>query len=372
VFSAENPGFSTTLLIIILATVVGAVVLVLGITLICYRRRSPLKLNSPARDGKDGQGRGGKKGKKRKKRHGKWLSTSEEESELGELPPPPVIITDPNSLMPEKGILKNSCPKLDTRKGSDGSDSCRQRGSDSGASYIDQESVGTYNYDNEEDDDDEIREIFRINRDSGGSLENLENIPESASFDFVIPPPPPPQYLMQNVFPSPPSGSFPGKMCSPEGGESHPLMWRTALPPQTLSPPQSRIVRLRNFNDLMARFDKTVVDLSPSPDDPPVMQLSPSTCASEDTRNSESEGGGMFCYRGGGGGGASQSDHSPTSVASSSTTNNTAPHSHPYSHPHPHHYAQLYQRPSHNHNHTNLNQYLLKVGRLHFFFLDWK
>ncbi|KAL8603649.1 hypothetical protein ACOMHN_017146 [Nucella lapillus] len=332
--TAEDPAFSTTLLIIILATVVGGLVLVLGITLICYRRRSPLKLAVGA--GEKGNSVSSKNGKKKSGK--KWLS-SEDESELGELPPPPVIISDPNSMMPEKGILKNSCPKLvDGKRGSDSGGS-QQRGSESGGSYMDQDSVGTYNYD--DDDDLEIREIFR-DRATACSMENLDNMPESASFDFVIPPPPPPQFLMQNIFPSPPSSRQQQHrgMCEKQGsldGDSHPLMWRTPLPPQTLSPPQSRIVRLRNFNDLMMRFDKTMVDLSPSPDEPPV-QLSPSTCTSEDVRSSETEPDRLF-YR------ASHSDHSPTSVASSSTTQHTF---------NPHWMPSL----------GNLNQYLLKANNL--------
>ena len=266
----------------------------------------------------------------------KWMS-SEDESELGELPPPPVIISDPNSMMPEKGILKSSCPKLaDGKRGSDSGGS-QQRGSESGGSYVDQDSVGTYNYD--DDDDLEIREIFR-DRATTYSMENLDNMPESASFDFVIPPPPPPQFLMQSIFPSPPNSRQQRALHDQQfsqDADTQPLVWRTPLPPQTLSPPQSRIVRLRNFNDLMARFDKTTVDLSPSPDEPPV-QLSPSTCTSEDVRSSETEPDRLF-YR------TSHSDHSPTSVASSSTTQHT---------------FNPYGRPSIG----NLNQYQVKTNNL--------
>nr|KAG5701599.1 hypothetical protein BaRGS_019288 [Batillaria attramentaria] len=179
---------------------------------------------------------------------------------------------DPNSLMPEKGILKNSCPKLtmvDGKRGSDSGGSQGPRGSESGASYVDQDSFGPYMYDEDEDlEAAEIREIFRDQA--------------------------------------------------------------------TLSPPQSRIVRLRNFSDLMARFDKTMVDLSPSPDELPV-QLSPSTCTSEDVRSSETEPDRMY-YR------ASHSDHSPTSVASSSTTQHTLNNGRP--------------------SFGNVNQYMLKHNNL--------
>ena len=52
--------------------------------------------------------------------------------------------------------------------------------------------------------------------------------------------------------------------------------WRTALPPQTLSPPQSRIVKLKNLGDYvqMGSSSKAMIDLSPSPDDPPTHNLS--------------------------------------------------------------------------------------------------
>lgn len=339
--TAESPGLSTTWLIIILASVIGAVVLVLGITLICYRRQSPSKLgfsSSQKDNSKNKQKKHKQSGKKKK-----WLS-SEDESELGELPPPPVIISDPNSLMPEKGILKNSCPKLigSSQRGSDSGGSQGARGSESGTSYVDQDSVGPYLYDEDEDlEAEEIREIFH-DLAVGNSLDNLDNMPESASFDFVIPPPPPPQFHLQSIFPSPPAPRQRVKLepqstqTSQSDFDTAPLMWRSAIPPQTLSPPQSRIVRLRNFGDLMARFDKSTIDLSPSPDEPPV-QLSPSTCTSEDVRSSETEPDRMYCR-------TSHSDHSPTSIASSSTqhTHNTN------------------NRPSFG----NLSQYLLKRSNL--------
>lgn len=246
--------------------------------------------------------------------------------------------------MPEKGILKNSCPKLigSSQRGSDSGGSQGARGSESGTSYVDQDSVGPYLYDEDEDlEAEEIREIFH-DLAVGNSLDNLDNMPESASFDFVIPPPPPPQFHLQSIFPSPPAPRQRVKLepqstqTSQSDFDTAPLMWRSAIPPQTLSPPQSRIVRLRNFGDLMARFDKSTIDLSPSPDEPPV-QLSPSTCTSEDVRSSETEPDRMYCR-------TSHSDHSPTSIASSSTqhTHNTN------------------NRPSFG----NLSQYLLKRSNL--------
>jgi len=62
----------------------------------------------------------------------KKKGTSEEESDIGELPPPPVIISDPNSIMPERGILKNSRKSSDVSRSSDtytgtgGTDTCDQ------------------------------------------------------------------------------------------------------------------------------------------------------------------------------------------------------------------------------------------------------
>ncbi|XP_005107366.1 disintegrin and metalloproteinase domain-containing protein 22 isoform X2 [Aplysia californica] len=313
----DRGGISTTLLIIILATVIGGLFMAMGITFLCYRRRSPSK---NVKNGSSDKGNE-KNSKPRKRRWGrkkKWMS-SEEESEMSELPPPPVIVMDPDSAMPEKGILKNSSARLTSLDHRNSSDS-------NGCSNGDQDSVGPYMYD--EDEDAEAEEIRNIFRDE--STENLDHLQESASFDFVIPPPPqppPPQFPLPDYYPSPAAMRKPGQLDGMEyespygyGHQQHIQLlpqqqvptWRTALPPQTLSPPQSRIVKLRNLTDYMQQMNKATIDLSPSPDDPPTHTLSPSTCTSEDVRSSETEPDRMFAR-------TSHSDHSPTSVTSGST-----------------------------------------------------
>ena len=184
--------------------------------------------------------RKGKKGKK-------GQSTSEEESELGELAVPPIIVTDPGSALPGRGILKNSGVRL----------SSLDRGNqDQDKAYM----YGDNGNDDEDDDDDddnddaEIQDIFGENGDvPGGSTENMNQLQESASFDFMIPPPPPtlpePQHYYSTLMEPQPQA---------------PPTWRTPLPPQTLSPPQSRIIKLRNLSDFHQRNN---IDLSPSPED---------------------------------------------------------------------------------------------------------
>lgn len=249
---------------------------------------------------------------------------------MSELPPPPIIVMDPGSIMPEKGILKNSSARLTAMDKRGSIDSI-------GVSNGDQDSVGPYMYDDGEDAEaEEIRNIFRAE-----STENMDHLQESASFDFVIPPPPhppPPHFPLPDYYPSPASlrklGHFESGVMPPyDPYENHYGLtsqqiqllpqqlptWRTALPPQTLSPPQSRIVKLRNLTDYMHQFSgKATIDLSPSPDDPTSQQLSPSTCTSEDVRSSETEPDGMTNR-------TSHSDHSPTSVTSSSTQNTAGP-----------------------------------------------
>ncbi|KAH9518359.1 Disintegrin and metalloproteinase domain-containing protein 12 [Bulinus truncatus] len=311
----NNPGISTTLLIIILGTVVGGLFIAMGVTLICYRRRSPAKsvgIGSQA---------AGKKRRKKGWRSKKWNYT-DEESEMSELPPPPIIVMDPDSVMPEKGILKNSSARLTAMD--------HRNSSDSNGGSHDQDSVGPYMYDEDEDAEaEEIRNIFRED-----STENMDHLQESASFDFVIPPPPqppPPQFPLPDYYPSPAMLRRPGHMDShydyetPYQQHIHLLpqqqmpAWRTALPPQTLSPPQSRIIKLRNLSDYVQQLSsKGTIDLSPSPDDPPTNQLSPSTCTSEDVRSSETETDKMFSR-------TSHSDHSPTSVTSNSTQHTSGP-----------------------------------------------
>ncbi|GFR98288.1 disintegrin and metalloproteinase domain-containing protein, partial [Elysia marginata] len=240
-------GISTTLLIIILATVVFALVLCLGITLLCYRRRSPSKASQVKEDSKE-EKKGGRWNRRKGKKGKKGQSTSEEESELGELAVPPIIVTDPGSAVPGRGILKNSGVRLDSLdKGKDGS-----------KEYM----YGEGNDDDDDDDDDdfddnddaEIQDIFGDGEDmGGGSAENMSQLQESSSFDFMIPPPPPTLPEPQHYY---------STLAEPQ--PQAPPTWRTPLPPQTLSPPQSRIIKLRNFSDFHQRSN---IDLSPSPED---------------------------------------------------------------------------------------------------------
>lgn len=246
---------------------------------------------------------------------------------MSELPPPPIIVMDPGSVMPEKGILKNSAARLVTLDHRTSVDS-------HGGSHGDRDSVGPYMYDDGEDAEaEEICNIFRAE-----STENMDHLQESSSFDFVIPPPPqppPPQFPLPDYYPSPTSLQ---KINQLESGMAPtydpyglpPLQiqllpqqqvpgWRTALPPQTLSPPQSRIVKLRNLTDYMQQFNgKGTIDLSPSPDDLANQQLSPSTCTSEDVRSSETDPDRLTSR-------TSHSDHSPTSLTSSSTQHTSGP-----------------------------------------------
>ncbi|XP_046342747.2 disintegrin and metalloproteinase domain-containing protein unc-71-like isoform X1 [Haliotis rufescens] len=324
----EMDGLSTMWLIIILASVVGGLVLVLSLTLFCYRRRTPSKLQSAVTKGLLGSKDGGMDKKKAGFVNAKYIGlggvlpsyrpdalfgkkkkrmSSEDESDIGELPPPPIIISDPNSARPEKGILKNSMMRL---TGED-----NRRSSDSNG---DQESVGPYMYD--EDDDleaEEIREILGED-DFEQSLDALDQLPESSSFDFVLPQPPHPSFGMPCLHPSPPPPRRLGRLDLPLSTDyqHQPLLWKgTGYP---ISPPRSKIVRLRNLDELIRQIDKNTIDLSPSPDEPPV-QISPSTCTSEDVRSSETEPERHYHSA------HSQSDHSPTSFTSSSTRDTARP-----------------------------------------------
>ncbi|GFO40917.1 disintegrin and metalloproteinase domain-containing protein 1-like [Plakobranchus ocellatus] len=244
----DGGGISTTMLIIILATVVAALVLCLGITLLCYRRRSPSKASQT--DCKDGKRRC-KKVKKGKK----GQSTSEEESELGEMPAPPIIISNPDSAVPGRGILKKSgiCLMSVNAAGYTGLDTTKAYIYEDDDDEDDEEEDTNGNHE-VCDDDSEIQDIFGDSGDAedGGSTEHMNQLQESASFDFMIPPPPPtlpePHYYSTLTEPQPQA----------------PPTWRTPLPPQTLSPPQSRIIKLRNLSDFHQQGN---IDLSPSPED---------------------------------------------------------------------------------------------------------
>ncbi|XP_069110917.1 disintegrin and metalloproteinase domain-containing protein unc-71-like isoform X2 [Argopecten irradians] len=298
----EDNGFSSVWLIIILASVVGGLVFMLTMTFVCYRRRNPVKLFNKKKGffGKKGNKddkcvEAGNKlisfgnlpsyksdkmwGKKKKK---KGRLTSEEESDIGELPPPPIIISN-DAVKPERGILKH-CGKAEERRSSE---------SNTGGSDVtcDRESMDRYMYDEDDDDEaEEIQEILSRKFDTGNSMEEaLDQIAESSSFDFVLPMP---HFNSGNSGNSGNMHSSPRKMMMGVSGydfpvhqnqvQRPPMLWKSNLS----SPPKSKVIRMKNLDELIQQIDRHTIDLSPSPDELP-MQVSPST--SEDVRSSSTE-----------------------------------------------------------------------------------
>ncbi|XP_053373871.1 disintegrin and metalloproteinase domain-containing protein unc-71-like isoform X1 [Mercenaria mercenaria] len=302
VVQAEESGWlNTQWMMIILASVIGGLALILGLSFVCYRRRSPVKLEKKHKKKKypkDGEEsdiesanklisfgnlpsyKDEKKKKKKKGRKGKKNKKgvkSEDDSDL-ELPPPPVIISDPRSARPEKGILKgayNGVKYANERRSSESNTAT--------SSGRDLDSVGPYDEIEEDTEAGEIQDIFSGNSDEPEkSLDALDNMIESSSFDFMLPPPFS-NIGLQNRSPSPPR-KFTGYDI-PMTNLAHaqrPNMWKTTL----TSPPKSRVLRMRNLDELLQTIDRNTIDLSPSPDDPPV-QISPST--SEDVRSSSTD-----------------------------------------------------------------------------------
>ncbi|BFZ01898.1 hypothetical protein BsWGS_04937 [Bradybaena similaris] len=316
----DDSGTSSSLLISVLATVTAALFLATGLTFICYRRSYPLKeLTKTSQLGNPDRGKSCCRGPACWGAHDSV--SSEEDSQL----PSPVVVVSASAYLPEKGILKKSSSQaaLEHRSSTDSNvDSQR-----------DEDSVGLYVYD-DEDDDAEAEEICNIFH--ADSTDNLGRLQQSASFDFVIPPPPlppaPPQFPLPDYYPSPAlyrrfgplelAHYEPYPTLYPQQVQllpQHPVpTWRTALPPETLSPSQSRIVRLRNLTDYMQHLNnKSIIDLSPSPDELQNNQLSPSTSTSEDVRSSETDTDRMYNR-------TSHSDHSPVSLTSSSTQHTAA------------------------------------------------
>lgn len=303
VVQAEESGWlNTQWMMIILASVIGGLAIVLGLSFICYRRRSPAKLEMKTKkkksskdddtsdvesanklisfgslpsykDEKKKKKKKGKKGKKSKKGR-----KSEDDSDL-ELPPPPVIISDPHSAKPEKGILKGAYNGVKYANERRSSESNTATSSGNG----DQSSVGPYDEIEEDTEAGEIQDIFSGNSDEPEkSLDALDNMIESSSFDFMLPPPFS-NLGLQTRSPSPPR-KFTGydiPMTS-LAQTQRPNLWKTNLS----SPPKSRVLRMRNLDELIQNIDRNTIDLSPSPDDPPV-QISPST--SEDVRSSSTD-----------------------------------------------------------------------------------
>jgi hypothetical protein len=183
------------------------------------------------------------------------------------------------SAKPEKGILK--CSFGDVKYANDRCSTESNTATSSGNG--DQDSVGPYDEIEEDTEAGEIQDIFSRNSDEAEkTLDVLDNMIESSSFDFMLPPPFG-NLSLHNRSPSPPR-KFTGYDI-PIASLAHtqrPNMWKTNL----TSPPKSRVLRMRNLDELLQTIDRNTIDLSPSPDDPPV-QISPST--SEDVRSSSTD-----------------------------------------------------------------------------------
>lgn len=139
----------------------------------------------------------------------------------------------------------------------------------------------------DDDDDDEAEEIQEIlSRKFDNSMETLDQIAESSSFDFVLPMP------HFNTGNSGHAQSSPRRVMMGVGGyefpvnqnppQRPPMLWK----PNQNSPPKSKVIRMKNLDELIQQIDRHTIDLSPSPDEFP-MQVSPST--SEDVRSSSTE-----------------------------------------------------------------------------------
>lgn len=162
---------------------------------------------------------------------------------------------------PEKGILKNML-RLIPDSATHSSDA-----------NTDDNSSGQNTYDDDDyENEAEIRDI--LGEDEEGDrddCDNLNRLPESNSFDFVLSPP---SFAGHPVY-----SPFQTRLCE----HQRPLLFTSN--PQ--SPPKSRIIRMKNLDELMRQIDKHTIDLSPSPEDPLLGRLSPSN--SEDLRSSETE-----------------------------------------------------------------------------------
>ncbi|WAR09848.1 UNC71-like protein, partial [Mya arenaria] len=310
----ESSWMDTKWMMIILASVVGGLALLFAMSFLCYRRRSPMssrqKKKKLARHCEEGETesanklikfgslpsyRDEKKKKKKTKKKSKG-SKSASESDM-DLPPPPMIISDPNSAKPEKGILKGAYSAMKYANDRRSSESNTATSS----SKSERDSVGPYDEIDEEDTEaGEIQDIFGTSEEPEKSVDALDNMIESSSFDFMLPPPFS-NLGLQNRSPSPPRkfGGYDMAHLT-----QRPNVWMQNLQ----SPPKSRVLRMRNLDELLQTIDRNTIDLSPSPDDPPV-QISPST--SEDVRSSSTE---DHRYPA-----SSQDPQSPNSITSGST-----------------------------------------------------
>ena len=111
-------------------------------------------------------------------------------------------------------------------------------------------------------------------------MDVLDSLVESSSFELMLPPPFSNMGLL-NRSPSPPR-RFNGYDLPITNLPQRPNLWKSSLG----SPPRSRALKMKNLGEIFQHIDKHTIDLSPSPDDPPV-QISPST--SEDVRSSSTE-----------------------------------------------------------------------------------
>ncbi|KAL3832018.1 hypothetical protein ACJMK2_023700, partial [Sinanodonta woodiana] len=297
VIEEKSSLINTKWMIIILCSVIGGLALVLLFTFVCYRRKNPKKFgkkqkkknffSSASEDNefdnsskliKFGSLPSYKNDKLHKKKKGKRnaRTNTDDESDIAELPPPPVIITDPESAKPEKGILKNAFASLkyNNERRSSESNTATSDGND--------ESVGQYTCDDDDTEAGEIQDILGGYDEHENRLDALDQLVESSSFDFMLPPP----FWnsgLSNHSPTPPRKGFGGyELPVSSNTPARPFLWKSNL----TSPPKSRALRMRNFDDLLNQLDHHTIDLSPSPDDPP-LQISPST--SEDVRSSSTE-----------------------------------------------------------------------------------
>ncbi|KAK3108085.1 hypothetical protein FSP39_000858 [Pinctada imbricata] len=309
VIAAEENSLSTEWLIIILCSVVGGLVFILTFMFLCYRRKTPVKftkkgffsLRKKSSRSDDGEEAGNKvikfgntpsyKSDKLFGKRRKFLGrlTSEEESDIGELPPPPIIISNPDSARPERGILKNFANRKSSSDERRSSESQTERSD----TTCDQESIEPSLMEDDDEINGEIQEILSRKFDPEQSMDALDQMAESSSFDFVLPNPKfsstasntsnsPPHRLMMYDSPfSHANGN--NNITAPNSGPPRPFLWKTN---PTLSPPKSKIVRMKNLDEIIHQIDRHTIDLSPSPDE---LQLQISPTTSEDVRSSSTE-----------------------------------------------------------------------------------
>ena len=116
---------------------------------------------------------------------------------------------------------------------------------------------------------------------------------ELSSFDFILPNPKfnscstgsnhsnsPPHRLM--MYDSPFSHTN-ANLSSANSAPPRPFLWKNN---PALSPPKSKIVRMKNLDQIIHEIDRHTIDLSPSPDE---LQLQISPTTSEDVRSSSTE-----------------------------------------------------------------------------------